>query len=350
MSPKAPGPLRCPACGQKALPNESRCQYCNARLHEAPPVEMPARDAIALAPSIPLQAADGKCPGCGQEMPAGSVLCIACGYDVRIGRKRETVHADTEEEPVAVARRRKRRGRQEPLPAGLAKVRRGLGYHYARLVLTLLAGLMVMGLISYGVAFKVQADDAGLIIGRAVTVGTVLLAAVLGILGSFLCLWVGRPSRAWGFIFASLVLDVLTPPLVLALQFLAIPPLLGWPLQLISWLLFMLFLRRLAVYVDRPGEANEVMAFITWGIALFVGVPLLLILLGQMAFLSAFFSSKAAAAFLLIISMLILLAQVVLLIRLIFSILANLQILRAAIADRLPGEEPQTVEPSPSGP
>ena len=49
------------------------------------------------------------------------------------------------------------------------------------------------------------------------------------------------------------------------------------------------------------------------------------------------------------VSTLILLAQVVLLIRLIFSILANLQILRAAIASQLPGEAPQTVEPSPSG-
>ena len=349
MSPKAPGPVRCPACGQKALPNESRCQYCKARLQEGTPVETPASDAIALAPAVPLQAADGKCPGCGQDLPEGSVLCIACGYDVRIGRKRETVHALAEEEPASGAARRKRGGRRGPLPAGLAKVQRGLGFHYARLVLTLLAGLMVMGLIGYGVAFKANADDAGLIIGRAVTVGTVLLAAVLGILGSFLCLWVGRPSRAWGFIFASLILDVLTPPLVLALQLLELPPLFGWGVQLVSWLLFMLFLRRLAVYVDRPGEANEVMAFITWGIALFVGVPLLLILLGQMAFLSAFFSSKAAALFLLVISTLILLAQVVLLIRLIFSILANLQILRAAIASRLPGEEPQTAEPSPSG-
>jgi len=85
---------------------------------EASPVEPAAGDAVGAAPALPLARADGGCPGCGEELAAGAVLCIECGYDLRTGRKRETVHAPAEEEPGADAPRR-REGRREPLPAGL---------------------------------------------------------------------------------------------------------------------------------------------------------------------------------------------------------------------------------------
>ncbi len=346
MSHQPLGPVRCPACGQKALPAQTRCLYCNARLNEAVLVEPVAVDAIQVAAPIPLQSADGKCPDCGKELPAEAVLCIDCGYDLRTGRKRQTVHALAEEEAELVVPRRKRKGRPEPLPAGLGKVQLGLGFHYARLVLTLLAVLGIMGLLAYGMIFKPKADEPGLLIGGLVALGIVLLAAVLGLAGSVLCLWVGRPSRAWGLIFTSLVLDVLTVPLVVYQQIAAFPPFFAWGVEFVSWILFMLFLRRLAAYVDRPGEANEVMALITRGVALLVGVPLLLILLAQVAFLSAL-QSDALAGVILGISGLIIFVQIILLILLFISILGNIQTLRGAIASRLPEREREKEEPSP---
>jgi len=362
--PKRPlGPLCCPACGQKALPLETRCRYCNARLNQVLPVEPAASEAIQVAPPVmpseaiqvapplPLSTAEGKCPGCGKELPAGAVLCIECGYDLRSGRKRETVHALAEEEPGPDAPRRKRKRGRDLLPPGLGKVQLGLGFHYARLVLTLLVVLVLMGLMCYGVTTKAKPDDPGLVIGGLAALGIALLAAVLGMVGSVLCLWVGRASRAWGVIFASLVLDVLTVPLVVYLQLAALPRLLGWPVEFVSWLLFMLFLRRLAHDIDRPGEANEVMALITRGVALLVGVPLLLVLLALFAFLYGVFSITTARL-LLVVSAVIIFVQLIFLIQLFFSIIGNIQTLRAAITSRLPGREEEKEEPAqvnPSG-
>jgi hypothetical protein len=278
------------------------------------------------------------------------VLCVACGYDRRTGFKRETVFALAEDEPGPDAPRRKRKRRREPLPPGLGKVQLGLGFHYARLVLTLLAVLVVMGLACYALTARARPDDRGLFVGGLVALAILMLAAGLGVAGSVLCLWVGRESRAWGFIFASLLLDVLTPPLAVYLHLAALPPLFGWVVQFVAWLLFMLFLRRLARYVDRPGEANEVMALITRGVLLLVGAPLLLVLLGQFAVIYSFAGSPAAARMLLVISLVIVVVQFIFLVKLLFSILGNIQTLRAAIASQLVRREPENEEPSPGLP
>jgi hypothetical protein len=331
------GLVRCPACGQKALPLQTRCVYCNARLNEVLPAEQ-AGEAIQPSTPVSLPPADGKCPGCAKELAAAAVLCIECGYDVRTGQKRETVYAVTEEEPGPNAPRRMRKRGREQLPAGLGKVQLGLGFHYARLVLTLLAVLVMLGLLCYGVTVRPRPDDLGLVIVGLAAVGIAQLAAGLGLVGSVLCLWVGRGSRAWWFIFASLLLDGLTLPLVIYLQIAALPPLIAWVVEFVSWLLFMLFLRQLALDVDRPDEADEVMALIIRGVALLVGVPLLLVLLALFAFLYGTFS-KATARWILAVSVLILVVWFILVIKLFFSVLGNIQTLRATITSRLPGKE-----------
>lgn len=128
---------------------------------------------------------------------------------------------------------------------------------------------------------------------------------------------------------------MLTLPLVMYVQIAALPVLLGWVVAFASWVLFMLFLRRLAVYIDRPGEANELMVLITRSVALLVAVPLLLVLLGQFAYLYAHFS-EATARLILMASTLIIFAQFVFLLKLVFSIIGNIRTLRAAITSRLP--------------
>ncbi len=40
------------------------------------------------APSSPTEA---RCPECGADLPPGAVLCVNCGYDLREGRRLETV-------------------------------------------------------------------------------------------------------------------------------------------------------------------------------------------------------------------------------------------------------------------
>ena len=75
---------KCPACG-------------NVLTITAPPP--PAEDDMGLNALYDLadqeskvaeqQAASGspRCPGCSREMPAGAVLCVNCGYDMRTGSK-----------------------------------------------------------------------------------------------------------------------------------------------------------------------------------------------------------------------------------------------------------------------
>jgi hypothetical protein len=346
MAQPTPHPVRCPACGQRALPFQTRCLHCNARLNEVVPAEPSAAGAVqAAAP------ADGKCPGCGKELAPAAVLCIDCGYDLRTGRKRATVHAGAEEGSDAEARPRKRK-RHAPLPAGLATVRVGLGLHYARLVLTLLTFLALMGLVCYAAMTRAQVQDRGVAVGALATIAVGLLAALLGVVGSILCLWVGRASRARGFILASLVLDALTVAVAAWARAAALPDLLAWVPAFASWILFMLFLRRLALYLDRPGEADECMALITRGVALLVAVPLLLFLLAQVAILWGFLARNVSALFLLgAVSVLIVILQFIFLVKLFFSILGNIQTLRAAIASRLPtgGPKPEGREPADPG-
>lgn len=306
------------------MPSQTHCQHCNARLNEVPTVERIGSDAVQAVPPIALAIAAGQCPGCGKELPAGAVLCIECGYDRRTRRKRETIHAQSEEEPDAPRRKR--------LPAGLSKVQLGLGFHYARLVLLLLAVLVLLGLVCFGGTVRAWAAVPVLVLGGLAALGIVLLAAVLGVVGSVLCLWVGRPSRAWWFIFGSLLLDALTLPLAVFVQPPELYVLLGWVVQLASWILFMQFLRRLAVYVDRSGDANDVMVFITRGVALFVAVPLLLVLLGLYASLS----DAATAQGLLVAGWVIVLVQIIFMVQLAVGILGNIQSLRAAITSQLP--------------
>ena len=92
MQHQPQGPRRCGACGEKALPKQTHCLHCKARLLSWPPPAVAGADGIQSDSLPPSPRADGKCPGCDKELPPTAVLCIECGYDLRTGRKRETVH------------------------------------------------------------------------------------------------------------------------------------------------------------------------------------------------------------------------------------------------------------------
>ncbi len=69
--------------------------------------------------SFPIPAAeeggDGSCPSCGGEWPADAVLCVACGYDRRTGKRMKPAKDDEDEEEEPAPKRKKRRKKSHPL-------------------------------------------------------------------------------------------------------------------------------------------------------------------------------------------------------------------------------------------
>jgi ribosomal protein L40E len=101
MTSQPAAPRQCPTCGRELPPGQDNCAFCAATLSAAEPVVVVAAD--APAPPTP-------CPGCGAPLAAAAVICIACGFDRRKGRRLETVHA-------APPRRKRRRAGGSGMPA-----------------------------------------------------------------------------------------------------------------------------------------------------------------------------------------------------------------------------------------
>jgi serine/threonine protein kinase len=70
--PAGAQPLRCPACGRRALPRQKTCHYCYTPMIRGKTV--PVGNEVS-------------CPSCKAAMKSGSVVCIECGYNTRTGQK-----------------------------------------------------------------------------------------------------------------------------------------------------------------------------------------------------------------------------------------------------------------------
>ncbi len=280
--------MRCPICGKAALPYESRCLQCNFRLADLgsqvadggpkvaekviPP--LPSTGIVAGGPApeakygvVETPPENRRCPECHAPLAEQAVLCIDCGYDFRLGQVRSTVVEHEEASP--------RRG---PLPAGFRSVRLGLTFQSARILLTLLAAVLLVGEMMYlsatrGVGpFRPPLWFTVVFLGG---VGASLLSVILGLAGSILCLWVPRGSRArlplilaLGFDVAALVLAALSA----RGEGMTLP---AWGSGLCSWALFLMFVHRLANAIDRPSEAHEARMLLLYGLCL---CPLLVLL------------------------------------------------------------------------
>jgi hypothetical protein len=84
-----------------------------------------------------------KCPSCGAALPAGGVLCVACGYDTRTGAKLETKHV-VEAAPTA----KQRRAKSELGP--MASLVRGTLFSFLGAML----GALIWALIAYMTMFE----------------------------------------------------------------------------------------------------------------------------------------------------------------------------------------------------
>jgi hypothetical protein len=239
------------------------------------------------------------------EYAGKRVLCPRCRAVIPVSREniqppRPTEVRSAPEQPETLAQvpddeqpqvpqadeRREERGRRQSVRGakarrhGLERVNLGLGFHYARLVLFLLTTVLLVGL-SVGVALVPRSPIVRVlvVIGSLVTLGLFFLVPVLGLIGSILCLWVPKASKAKGLILASVALDVAAIPIGLVVQMRGLPSLLVAPMGLASWVLFMLFLRRLASYLKQQPVAAEALALLWWGLLLVVLPPVVLLLL-----------------------------------------------------------------------
>jgi hypothetical protein len=304
---------------------QTHCLHCNTPI-EARPREKADGPDVRPATRNPI----GTCPACGHQLSAEAVLCIECGYDLRTRQKHKTVEifGDDETSPGPATRAPKRR--KERLPIGFGKVRHGLGFHSVRVALQLLAFFALMVLIGYSLVKKPQAADGVLVLGAGVVIGSAVMAGLVGIVGSILGLWASGASWARLFLLVSLVLDLSALPVVAYLRHAGIPPQLVWIVSFASWVFFMLFLHRLAQFIDEPGAADDVGSLITGGVALFVAVPLLLLLLGLFA------SLTGTGGLIQTLCLGIIALQSYYLIVWTIKFFEILQTLRAAIAKRLP--------------
>jgi hypothetical protein len=163
--------------------------------------------------------------------------------------------------------------------AGMGKVRQGLGYHYARVVVYLLTIFVICISVAFGTIGEfIPALHQVPAIGLALTVILLYLQPLLGLVGSILCLTVPQESGGKGFIIASVVLDLTAIPIGTALQMADIPLLWAAPLGFVAWVLFMLFLRQLAGFLHRTVEEGAARELLTDGLLLLIP-PLLIVLL-----------------------------------------------------------------------
>jgi hypothetical protein len=85
--PKCKQPLKIQAA-QPAAAAAPAAPHANADLFDG--LGLKARDE-----SVP------RCPGCNADMPANAVLCVKCGYNVKLGRRMQTISMSNEGPAVA---------------------------------------------------------------------------------------------------------------------------------------------------------------------------------------------------------------------------------------------------------
>jgi hypothetical protein len=189
-------------------------------------------------------------------------------------------------------------GKKDAAPTkrqALEKVHLGLTFHYARLVLLLVSVVTLIGcLVFSAMAAKEQkvVSTTGVlaIVTIIVTAALSLVQPILGMVGSMLCLWVPAKSEAKGFILASLVVDALTLPVGLGLTILAMALQVGGeqsplkllaalataPMGMISWILFIFFLRKLAYYLRQQDHGDDALRLVIQALAIVVLGPVAL--------------------------------------------------------------------------
>ena len=237
-----------------------------------------------------------KCPVCGAVVrvpdppaaPTARDAITAARPVARSADEPQTVEPLDAPEPP-----RRKKGRSRSRKGALDKVHRGLGYHYAKQILLLISLLLSLCQIIFlgpKLSGLGAAEEEGTV--RPILFGAlnfVLLIAliarsVMGIMGSIQCAAVPEKSGARGFIITALLLDFLTLPLPVVTKVFDLGVLLNVlfslmenVLGLVSWIMFMLFLRKLAYYLDADQCGDDALQLILKGLFFLIGIPVALV-------------------------------------------------------------------------
>ena len=93
--------FNCPKCQQQLeAPREmigetAECPNCNQQMIIPTPVTKEATPSMPAAPNLfsniqNQTEEENKCPECNNPMPENAVLCVACGFHTKLGKKIST--------------------------------------------------------------------------------------------------------------------------------------------------------------------------------------------------------------------------------------------------------------------
>ncbi len=144
-----------------------------------------------------------KCPSCGEPLSAEAVLCVGCGYDLRIGKKRAVSSVPASPGDTA---------EEEPEPEStLSKAAASAKSYLLGCVLSLVGALIGAG-IWYGVAMLTEHEwgiivwGVGILAGLGMVVGGGRENDMSGITAAFIAI-VGIIAAKW-LIFANVLLPI----------------------------------------------------------------------------------------------------------------------------------------------
>jgi hypothetical protein len=183
--------------------------------------------------------------------------------------------ADTEEEAQEIASVERWR-----------RVDKGLGFHFVRLLVILACLLMALLHAIFAEFLAAEVHD---MLENALVAGILLVAPAFGLLSAFWCFGIPTPTRARSLLIATYFFDLMSVPMAV-LYFLSqvtpqaafYTPLVGASLQMISWLLYVVLLRRLAVFFQDEIAADEGLQILIWGVPLSAAPWLVVWLLRQL--------------------------------------------------------------------
>jgi hypothetical protein len=227
------------------------------------------------------------CPNCGKAVKPMAKRCWCCAWPLADKESNLVMdaildgadHRITVQPPIPPAADQEAASAEEtwePYPATLARVRMGLGFHYARLLLILCSVPAVMVLILLLELLDVP-NSGKWAFGF---IAVVIVACEL--IGSLLCTAAPVESRAPLLILVSWVLDLASVVgYLLALDLrarfeatgdvIAVLSIAVCLARLLSWVFFVLFLQRLADYLGHKILAKDAIAILRLGLVVALG-------------------------------------------------------------------------------
>ena len=245
----------------------ARCPACGVMVTVPIPSTQPARVSFGRSPADERTTAR-RCPNCREELTPESLMCASCGADLQLimpaGEQRSS------RRPVS----RSRAGEVTPPAAGWKIVRNGLGFVYLG---TIIAIVTAIGVGGGAAALRMPGGISG-------SAGTIILAVfgvcalaggILAFVGQCMCCAAPQESRARKLaigavvcVIASITIGYLTIFVlpVAGLLIAVIVRFIGHLVSLCSSVLFVYFLRRVAVFFDDDRLAQSVIGFLQYSI------------------------------------------------------------------------------------